>query len=61
MPNSVTYLNRTHVFEYYMVRRDSKNGYQKDMYSKEIGLHAQNMITIISSIVNLTEETYMTI
>jgi hypothetical protein len=30
----------------------SKNGYQKDMGLKEIGLHVQNMITILGSIVN---------
>ena len=32
-----------------------KNGYQKDMCSKEIGLCAQNVITILSSIVNIIE------
>ena len=52
MPNMVTYLNWTHVVEWFMVRCNSKNGYPKDMYSKEIGLHAQNMIIILSSIVN---------
>ena len=31
----------------------SKSGYQKDMYSKEDGLCAQNMITILGSIINL--------
>ena len=36
-----------------MVRRSSKNGYQKDMCLKGIGLRAQNMITIIGPIVNI--------
>jgi hypothetical protein len=30
-----------------------RNGYQKDMPSKEIGLHAQNIITILGSIINI--------
>jgi hypothetical protein len=43
MPNSITYLNWIRVFEWYRVRCESKNGYKKDMYSKEIGLRAQNI------------------
>jgi hypothetical protein len=31
-----------------------KNGPQKDMYLKEIGLRVQNMITILHSIINKT-------
>ena len=33
----------------------------KKMCLKEIGLHAQNMITILDSIVNVIGETFMTI
>ena len=31
----------------------SKNGHQKDMFLNEVGTCAQNMITILSSIVNM--------
>ena len=58
MPNSATYLNRTHIFEWYMVRCGFKNRYQKDICLEVIGIPAQNMITILGSIVNMT---YMTI
>ena len=36
-----------------MVWCGSKKEYQKDMCSNEIGLHAQNMITIMDSTVNI--------
>ena len=36
-----------------MVRCPSKNGYQKDTCSKEIGPSAHNMITILGSIVDV--------
>ena len=36
-----------------MVRCGSKNGYQKYIFSKGIGVHAQNIITFFSSIVNI--------
>ena len=53
MPNSVTYLNRTPIFEWYVDWCGSRNRCQKDnMYLQEIGLHAQKMITILSSTVN---------
>ena len=52
-PNLITYRNHTHAFEWYLVRCDSKNGYQKNMYSKEIELCAQNRTTILDSIVNI--------
>ena len=51
VPNSVVYLNQTSIFEWYMVWCGFKNGYQNDMCLKEIGIHAQNMITILGSIV----------
>ena len=35
-----------------MICFGSKNGYQKNVDLKEIGLHVQNMITILGSIVN---------
>ena len=60
-PNLITYLNWTPIFEWCVVRCGSKNGYQKDMCLKEIGLHAQNMIIILDSIVNVIGETFMTI
>ena len=36
-----------------MVWHGSKNIYRKDMCSKEIGLHVQNMISILNPIVNV--------
>ena len=35
-----------------MVLCGSKNGYQKETCSKEIGLLAQNMINVLESLVN---------
>ena len=58
---SITFFIRTHAFDRYVVRCDSKNGFQKDMSLKEIGLGAQNTITILESIVNIIVGTYMTI
>ena len=45
MPNLITYLTCTPIFEWYVVWCGYKNEYKKDMCLKEIGLHAQNMIT----------------
>ena len=55
MPNLVTYCGWTLVCEWYVLWCGSKNGYQKCMYSKEIGLHTQNMTIIQGSIVNIIE------
>jgi hypothetical protein len=44
-----------------MVKCDSKNTYQKDVCLEEIELCAQNMITSLSSVVNIIGGTYMTI
>ena len=49
MPTSVFYLEETFIFEW----RGSKNEYQKDMCLKEIGLYVQNMMTILSILVNI--------
>ena len=55
IPNSDTLLHRTPKFEWFVVWCGSKNGHQKGITcSKEIGVHAQNMITILGSIVNIT-------
>ena len=60
--DSITFLiDMTSIFEWYVVWCDFKNNYQKDMCSKKIGLYAQNMITILGSIVNINEGTYMII
>ena len=56
MPNSVTYLHGTLVFEWYVVRYDSINIYQKGMCLKEIELHVRSVIiTILCSIVDVIE------
>ena len=56
VPNLVTSLNRTPIFMWYVIRCKTKIKYQKYMCSNEIGLQAQSMITILSSIVNTTGE-----
>ena len=61
VPNSVAELNQTSISGWYLVRCSSKNGYQKDMCLKGIGLCAQNMITILGPIVNILGGTYVTI
>ena len=45
------------VFEWYVDLRSisKKNGHQKDICLEEIGLHAQNMLSILGSIVNTIE------
>ena len=48
-------------FEWYMVRCGSKNGHQKDMCFKEIGLRAENILIILASIVNIIAKNCMTI
>ena len=50
MSHTINFLIRTPMFELYVVRCDSKNKYSKDRCSKEIGVHAQNMI---ASIINM--------
>ena len=60
VPNLVTYLNQTPMFESYAVKYGSKNVYHKDMCLKVIGSRAQNL-TILGSIVNIIVGTYMTI
>ena len=43
-----------------MVRCESKDGHQKDMCSKEIELHAPNLLSILGSkIVNILGGTYV--
>ena len=56
MPNLATYLDGTPACKWYVVWYGSKNACQKDMYFQDINLHAQNMITILSSIVNLIND-----
>ena len=51
--DSITCLSKILVFERYMGDKcGSKNGNQSKLGPKEIELHAQNMITILGSIVN---------
>ena len=46
VPHLVTYPNWTPIFHWCVVRCGSKNGHQKDMCTKDIGLCAQNLFTI---------------
>jgi hypothetical protein len=55
MRDLVTYLTRTLVFEWYVVWCGFKNGWHKDMFLKGIGSHAQTMIAILGSMVNIFE------
>jgi hypothetical protein len=56
----VTYLIQTPIFEWYMARCGSTNGYKKDKCLKESRLRAQDMITMLGSIVNIIGGTYTT-
>ena len=55
MPNSVTSLNWTPIFELSVLRCSSKYGYHKDIRFEETRLHAQNMIIILGSTINSIE------
>jgi hypothetical protein len=56
VPNSIAYLNWTPMFEGYVARWVSENGYQIDKLFTEIGLFAPNMISILSSIIDIIGE-----
>ena len=60
VPDSVTFLIRTPIFEWYVDWYGSKNKYQKGTCSKEIGLYSY-MITILGSIVHIIGRTYLAI
>ena len=52
--DSVTHLKQTPIFEWCVVGCGSQHRHQEDiMYLKEIGLHAQNLLIFLSSIVNI--------
>ena len=53
MPNSNNMIIWTPMFELYVIGFRSKNGHQKKVFWREVGLHAQNMLTTLSSIVNI--------
>jgi hypothetical protein len=61
VPNSVTCLIRTSIFECYVVWYGFKSGYRKDLYMRKIGPLLKKMITILGSIVNIIGRTCMTI
>ena len=58
-PNLVAFLNQTPVFVWSGV--DLRTDTKKSCALQEIGLDVQNLFTILGSIVNLIEGTYMTI
>jgi len=43
------------IFECNVVRCESKNGHQKDMCVREIGVCDYNLLTILDSIINMIE------
>ena len=45
---------QTPIFDWCVVRCGSKNEHQKDLYFKEIGLRAQNVLTILCLKANIT-------
>jgi hypothetical protein len=53
MFDSVSYIDQTSIFEWFVVRCASWNGRHKDICLKEIGLCAHNMLTIMGSIINI--------
>ena len=56
MPKSNTTITWTPIFEWYVVRCGSKNGHHNIMCLQEIGLCAQNMLSILDSTTNMIEE-----
>jgi hypothetical protein len=60
-PYSATFLSEYPIFQWCVVRCGSKDGHQKEISLIEIGLHAQNLLAILGSIVNIIGETYMNI
>ena len=52
VPNLIAYLNRTPIFVWYVVSVVSRMDTHKkrDTFSKEIGLHAQNMVVVLGII-----------
>jgi hypothetical protein len=53
LPNSITYLDWTPIIEWVCSQVWFHKQIPKDVCKKEFGLHAQNTITIIGSIVNI--------
>ena len=60
-PFMVTFKNWTAMLEWHVVRCGYKIRHQQDMFPKEIGLHAQNLLYILTSIVNIISGTCITI
>ena len=60
-PYSFTFVIYKLIFQWHVVKCGSKKKHQKTMCFKEIGLRAKNVITILGSIVNTIEGTYLTI
>ena len=60
MPTSVISLNRTPIFEWYVVWCGSKNRYQRHVFIKD-WIACSNMMTSLDSVVNIIEGTYMKI
>lgn len=56
-----SFLNHMPIPAWYVGRFGYKNGHQKTMSSNEFAPCAQNMITVLSSTINIIERTYMTI
>ena len=48
------------MFEWYVVMCVSKNEHEKNMCSKEIGLRAQNILTILNLLINKIRGAFMT-
>ena len=55
MPKSNTTIIWTPISQCHVVRSEPKNYQQKDVF-KEIDLHAQNMLTILGSTINIIGE-----
>jgi hypothetical protein len=56
-----TFLIKTPIFEGYVAWCGVNTNTKKDLCLAKIGLRAQNMMTILSSIVNILGRTYTTI
>jgi len=55
VPTSVSDLKRTPLFDWCMDGCKSKNRHHKDVCRKELGVHAQNLLTILDALVTNIE------
>lgn len=61
VPNSVPYLVRSPIFGWHVFTCESQNEHEKTCVQKENRLHAQDLLTILSSTFNIIRKTHLII